>query len=75
MRPHPQETDPLISATQFRKNVGHVSNMTIWRWLRIPNDPLPPPTAIISGRRFWRKSQLDEWLARRAPAARAGEPR
>ncbi len=70
-----EQTDPLVSAPQFRKNVGGVSTMTIWRWLRIPNDPLPAPAAIIAGRRFWRKSDLDAWLARHAPASRAGEPR
>ena len=62
--------DRLVSAAELRKAVGGISHMAIWRWLRLPRDPLPPPAAIISGRRFWRQSEIESWLARRRPAAR-----
>ncbi len=67
--------DRLVSAAELRKTFGSVSHMAIWRWLRLPRDPLPPPAAIISGRRFWRRSEIESWLARRRPAPRAGAPR
>lgn len=60
----------LIPSSQLRKLFGGVTDMSIWRWLRLPNDPLPPPVAVISGRRFWRRSDVESWLARHAPRAR-----
>ena len=65
-----QSDDRLVSATELRKTFGGVSHMAVWRWLRLPNDPLPAPTAIISGRRFWRRSDVEAWLTRRKPAGR-----
>lgn len=62
--------DELIPSSQLRKMLGAASQMAIWRWLRLPNDPLPPPAAILGRRRFWRASEVECWLARRAPAAR-----
>jgi predicted DNA-binding transcriptional regulator AlpA len=73
-----KQNDPLVSATELRKTFGGVSTMTIWRWLRMPNDPLPPPAALIAGRRFWRQSEINDWIARRSPPgcppARLGQP-
>ena len=65
-----QSDERLVSATELRKTFGGVSHMSLWRWLRLPDDPLPPPAAIISRRRFWRASEIETWLARRKPAAR-----
>ena len=65
-----RKDDPLVSAAELRKLFGGVSHMAVWRWLRLPNDPLPPPAAIISQRRFWRRSEIESWLSRRKPAAR-----
>lgn len=63
------ETELLPSA-QLRKMLGGASAMAIWRWLRLPNDPLPQPAAILGRRRYWRRSEIETWVARRAPAAR-----
>ena len=60
----------LVSATELRETFGNVSHMAVWRWLRLANDPLPPPVAVISRRRFWRRSEIESWLARRRPATR-----
>lgn len=62
--------DKLIPATELRQMFGGISQMSLWRWLRMPNDPLPPPAAILSRRRYWRRSEIEKWLARHAPAAR-----
>lgn len=62
----------LLSSAQLRKLFGSVSLMSIWRWLRLPNDPLPPPAAVVGRRRYWRRADVDSWLARRAPAERGG---
>lgn len=64
----------LVSCAQLRKHFGGVTDMSIWRWLRLPNDPLPQPAAIISGRRYWRLGDIETWLARRAPRRSTGAP-
>ncbi len=65
------DTD-LVPSAQLRKMLGGASTMTVWRWLRLSHDPLPQPAAILGRRRFWRQSEIDEWIGRRAPASRGG---
>lgn len=65
------EGDLLVSSTELRKMFGNVSHMAVWRWLRLERDPLPAPAAIISRRFYWRRSEVEAWLSRRAPASRA----
>ncbi len=34
--------------------------MTLWRWMHKPEVKFPPPI-VISGRQFWKISELEEW--------------
>ena len=47
------ETDPLISSAEIRRQLGDVSDMTIWRWEKA--GILPEPIKI-NGRKYWRQS-------------------
>ncbi len=58
----------LIPSSQLRKMLSGVSQMTVWRWLRLTDDPLPAPAAILGGRRFWDQNEINDWIARRSPA-------
>lgn len=60
----------LIPSSQLRKMLGNASVMAIWRWLRLPRDPLPQPAAILGRRRFWDRNEILAWRGRRRPAAR-----
>jgi hypothetical protein len=46
----------------------HVSDMSLWRWLRDPKLNFPQPT-IINGRRYWRLEDLETWERDRAAGA------
>lgn len=63
--------DIVIPARPARKMCGGVSDMTFWRWLNNKEMNFPKPI-YIAGRRYWRVSELTEWLEGRA-AARAAE--
>lgn len=52
-------TEKRIQAAAVRSICGDVSDMTLWRWLRARNFPQP---AYIGTRRFWRESDVIEWL-------------
>ena len=43
----------------------HVSDMTIWRWLRDDELKFPKPT-VINRRRYWLLEQLEAWERARA---------
>lgn len=60
----------LVPSAQLRKMLGGASAMAVWRWLRLPNDPLPQPAAILGRRRFWDRNEIESWLTRRKPAGR-----
>ena len=49
-------TDPLVSQTSVKKQLGDVIDMTMWRWRR--QGILPPPI-VINTRNYWRQSQID----------------
>lgn len=51
--------DPLASQTSVKKQLGDISDMTMWRWRR--KGILPPPI-IINSRNYWRQSQVDAAL-------------
>lgn len=51
--------DPLASQTRVKKQLGDISDMTMWRWRR--KGILPPPI-VINSRNYWRQSQVDDAL-------------
>jgi len=57
----------LISAAAARELCGGVTDMTFWRWLNTPALDFPKPIKI-SGRNYWRESELAAWLDARAEA-------
>ena len=57
-------TSKLITAAAVRESLGGVSDMTLWRWLHDPAMNFPKPVRIQS-RRYWRESDLTEWLEAR----------
>lgn len=57
-----------ITSTQVRKICGNVSDMTIWRWLQDSSIAFPKPK-YINRRRYWRETDLTEWLEARDQSA------
>ena len=51
----------LIGAADVRAMFGDVSDMTIWRWLKDVDLNFPKPI-YVQRRRFWRESELAEWI-------------
>lgn len=64
--------DTLISAAELRRMCGGISDMTVWRWLRQEDDPLPPPIQIVR-RNYWRLADVKAWIDRRDPAKHTKE--
>jgi hypothetical protein len=62
----PAEGDPLLSSSDRRAYLGHISEMTAWRWEQLFG--LPGPDLVIGRRRFWRRSTLDTWVDLQAAA-------
>lgn len=50
-----QDYDPLITATEARKECGDVSGVTFWRWER---DGVIPPAIRINKRKYWPRSVI-----------------
>ncbi len=63
-------TTKLINAETLRTAVGGVSDMTIHRWLNDPAMNFPRPT-MIRKRRYWRESDVVEWIERHAKTTAA----
>ncbi len=60
----------LVPARVVRAELGGISDMTLWRWLRRPDLEFPEPV-LISRRRYWRRQDLEAWKRSRfAPRAR-----
>lgn len=63
----------LIPASRAREEyLGGVSDMTIWRWLETPSLNFPKPIRI-GRRRYWRESDLINWVESRATDQMAAE--
>ncbi len=59
-----QELDPLETAAQFRAAFGGITPMTEWRWRqKFPDFPVP---VVICGRKYYRKSEREAFVAARA---------
>jgi len=68
----PSEITALVPARVVRAELGGISDMTLWRWLRRPDLNFPQPI-LIARRRYWRRADIDAWkqslipLKKRAP--------
>lgn len=54
----------LISIGDVRRMFGDVSDMTIWRWQQDADLNFPKPI-YVQRRRFWRESELIEWIEKK----------
>ena len=61
-------TQKLISAAAVRDALGGVSDMTLWRWLDDPAMTFPRPV-YIGRRRFWRETDIEQWVDSRSSVA------
>lgn len=61
--PHPERR---INAATVRSICGNVSDMTLWRWLDQRDFPKP---VYIAKRRYWRESDIVNWLEAQAENA------
>jgi len=56
----PPESTALVPARIVRAELGGISDMTLWRWLRRPDLNFPQPI-LIARRRYWRRADIDTW--------------
>jgi predicted DNA-binding transcriptional regulator AlpA len=54
-----------VSAAAVRELCGGISDMTLWRWLHDPDMGFPK-ARYIARRRYWRYSEIIDWLEARA---------
>jgi predicted DNA-binding transcriptional regulator AlpA len=59
----------LINTRSVRALCGEISDMTLWRWTRDLDFPMPD--LVICRRKFWRRASVDAWLD--AQAARGNK--
>ena len=59
-------TEKRIQAAAVRALCGDISDMTLWRWINARGFPEP---VYIARRRFWRESDVIEWLDAQASLA------
>ena len=52
--------DTLLTSSQVRTMFGGISDMTLWRWLSLPEMSFPKPI-YIARRRFWREVDIKAW--------------
>ncbi len=58
----------LLTAKNLRKQLGEISEITLWRWINNPDLSFPRPIKI-SGRRYFRSDEMDAWIEAQAEAA------
>jgi len=51
------DTDPLVDARTAGAEFGGKSVVTIWRWEK---QGILPPARRINGRKFWRRSEIEQ---------------
>ena len=62
--------DKLITAAEVRARFGGISDMTLWRWLDDAALGFPRP-AYIQRRRFFRETEIEEFIERQVAASTA----
>jgi predicted DNA-binding transcriptional regulator AlpA len=58
------EAPEWLTQAKLAATLG-VSTMTLWRWERMERVGFPAPTKI-NGRKYWKRSDIDEWMRERA---------
>ena len=58
--------DPLLTSYDVRRQMGDITPMTLWRWMRDPRVNFPAPDMIINQPHFWRRSSFANWQQRMA---------
>jgi predicted DNA-binding transcriptional regulator AlpA len=61
----------LRTAGKLRKQLGGISDVTLWRRINDPDLDFPQPI-YIQGRRYWRAEEVEAWIE--AQAARKAVP-
>ena len=56
------DVDQMLDANRTRAMVGAGTAMTLYRWLKRPDLNFPRPDLVVSGRRYWKRSNLEKWL-------------
>ena len=59
-----ESPDDLLTTPGVRAALGSISEMTVWRWTRERDFPLPD--LIVARRKFWRRSTVQAWIAAQA---------
>ncbi len=62
-----------IPAKEVKRLCGSISDMTLWRWLRHEDLKFPKPI-YINALRYWRRGDIDQWLANRRVESKAPLP-
>lgn len=70
-----QSDDDFITSREVRRSCGGVTDMCLWRWSR--SRGFPEPAAVIGGRRYWRRAEVEAWKSSvgSKPAPRPGAPK
>jgi predicted DNA-binding transcriptional regulator AlpA len=55
----------LRTARKVRSQLGDISDVSLWRWIRNPTLKFPKPTKI-SGRLYFRADEIDAWIEAQA---------
>ena len=58
----------LRNASSVCKQLGNISNVTLWRRINNPELDFPPPIKI-SGRLYFRAHEIDAWVEAQAEGA------
>lgn len=53
----------ILSSRRVRQMIGDLSNTTIWRLRR--KGEFPEPIQITTGRKGWRRCDIEQWIAAR----------
>lgn len=56
-QPIPLAADPLLSASEVRRELGGITRVTLWRWRQ---DGLLPEPVTMRGRNYWRQSVIEQ---------------
>lgn len=56
-----RRSNKRIPSKEVRELCGGISDMSLWRWLNNPALDFPKPI-YIGRRRYWRESEILDWL-------------